>query len=302
MTSSAPAATAPAMSVETYRDLSRGTTRGPRVFLDSDLKPRDYVTDADGMIWDEIMDAEDSRYRMIAISVWAIADAAPGALRNTVLNHHDGRAPKLVGRTVVDDDGRHYPIGAEQLPACGHVDGTAAEYWSVLSAPCAVCEAERQGIAMRPVRFFAESQESRRRDGRCLGTNHRHQFELGYCDACGAEAAKGENGKVLSITVQHTDSGDSRRRPVCWAPHQCNPYRRAQRAIEAAAALADGKLVKGQTVIVVKGRKVAKGTVGVIRWIGEDRYNEGAQRFGLKVEGQDKLVYIAEANVAAHQG
>lgn len=52
---------------------------------------------------------------------------------------------------------------------------------------------------------------------------------------------------------------------------------------------------RGDTVRVFKGRKVAKGTVGVVRWTGVDNY--GNDRVGLAVEGEPKLVYTAADNV-----
>lgn len=69
------------------------------------------------------------------------------------------------------------------------------------------------------------------------------------------------------------------------------------------------KIEKGKTVIAVKGRKVPKGTIGVVMWQGKDAYRPertwgsgyGAvtithNRIGLKIEGNDKLVYSAEEN------
>lgn len=53
---------------------------------------------------------------------------------------------------------------------------------------------------------------------------------------------------------------------------------------------------KGATVVVVRGRKVPHGTVGVVRWEGDGDYGP---RVGLAVEGQDKLVYTAHRNVEA---
>ena len=53
---------------------------------------------------------------------------------------------------------------------------------------------------------------------------------------------------------------------------------------------------KGATVVVVRGRKVPRGTVGVIRWEGDGDYGP---RVGLAVEGEDKLVYTAHRNVEA---
>ncbi len=53
---------------------------------------------------------------------------------------------------------------------------------------------------------------------------------------------------------------------------------------------------KGTTVVVVRGRKVPRGTIGVVRWEGDGEYGP---RVGLAVEGEDKLVYTAHKNVEA---
>ncbi|MBQ73343.1 MAG: hypothetical protein CMJ67_10610 [Planctomycetaceae bacterium] len=53
---------------------------------------------------------------------------------------------------------------------------------------------------------------------------------------------------------------------------------------------------KGALVVVVRGRKVPRGTMGVVRWEGDGDYGP---RVGLAVEGEDKLVYTAYKNVDA---
>jgi len=50
----------------------------------------------------------------------------------------------------------------------------------------------------------------------------------------------------------------------------------------------------GKAVVVARGRKVPKGTVGVVRWLGEGQWG---WRAGLAVEGEEKLVYTALANL-----
>jgi hypothetical protein len=51
---------------------------------------------------------------------------------------------------------------------------------------------------------------------------------------------------------------------------------------------------KGKAVEVVKGRKVAIGTKGIVRWFGSTRFG---YRVGLAVEGQTELVYTSLDNV-----
>ncbi len=50
----------------------------------------------------------------------------------------------------------------------------------------------------------------------------------------------------------------------------------------------------GRTVEVFKGRKVAKGTQGVVCWVGETRWGWSV---GIKVDGSDKLTFTDKANV-----
>jgi hypothetical protein len=51
---------------------------------------------------------------------------------------------------------------------------------------------------------------------------------------------------------------------------------------------------QGDAVVVFKGRKVAQGTRGVVRWLGQGTWGT---RVGLAVEGQAALVYTAASNV-----
>lgn len=69
--------------------------------------------------------------------------------------------------------------------------------------------------------------------------------------------------------------------------------RRKAREAEARERLI-GNPGKGDLVVVVKGRKVPKGTVGVIKWEGGNDYGP---RIGMAVEGEDKLVYTSPSNV-----
>lgn len=72
------------------------------------------------------------------------------------------------------------------------------------------------------------------------------------------------------------------------------------------------KVQKDNVVVVVRGRKVPVGTSGVVKWVGRDAFqrpsrygnalgihlfNEREWRVGIKVAGQDKLIYTSMANV-----
>jgi hypothetical protein len=197
---------------------------------------------------------------------------------------------------VRDADGAWWPAGGEfsqrvALPLCGHVDpsSTWAAIWRA-DAACAVCTVEREGLALPAATLEAD------RDGlvvNCHGSNHRHTFPLGTCTGCGREVARNDRGNLVNI--HRRDMGG--RQAVCWSGHRCADYDRAQWALVRREHAAQGVIHKGATVRVVKGRKVAKGTVGVVRWLGEDSWNADAMRLGLAVEGQTKLVYVTSANV-----
>ena len=54
------------------------------------------------------------------------------------------------------------------------------------------------------------------------------------------------------------------------------------RAERLAQAIAGGEVVKGQTVEVFKGRKVPKGTVGVVFWVAPEADGYGVVKVGFK--------------------
>lgn len=64
--------------------------------------------------------------------------------------------------------------------------------------------------------------------------------------------------------------------------------------VERERAADAARVEKGRAVVVVRGRKVAKGTKGVVRWLGENRWGVSV---GLSVEGAEKLVFTAIGNV-----
>ena len=89
-----------------------------------------------------------------------------------------------------------------------------------------------------------------------------------------AEAAKAEESRI------HGEAVDNERR-------------KKDREANARERLI-GNPRKGDTVVVVKGRKVPKGTVGIIKWEGGNDYGP---RIGMAVEGEAKLVYTSPSNV-----
>ena len=78
-------------------------------------------------------------------------------------------------------------------------------------------------------------------------------------------------------------------------PHYCPQYARemyqaglVKKAEELAQALTNGEVVKGQTVEVFKGRKVAKGTVGVVFWVAPQPDNYGVIKVGFTTAAGEK--------------
>jgi predicted Zn-dependent protease len=121
----------------------------------------------------------------------------------------------------------------------------------------------------------------------CRGANHSDYGVRGTCDDCGANVIKidGKSGYANAM-VQRTGYYCFNKR------HECDPAKVARRAAERAAALADGQIIKGATVEVIKGRKVPVGTVGVVFWTGTDGY--GTDKVGLR--GDDGQAHFTAVN------
>jgi hypothetical protein len=115
------------------------------------------------------------------------------------------------------------------------------------------------------------------------------------------------NGKrYLAVdVVQQYDEGVGR-----WKqPHHCSPaiiplYAAvlAEREEARAAAMANGEVVKGQTVEVFKGRKVPKGTTGIVFWVAPEEDSWGAIRVGFTTaEGEKHFTSITNVQALAKE-
>lgn len=127
----------------------------------------------------------------------------------------------------------------------------------------------------------------------CRGLNHRDFAVLGTCDGCYATVAKNEGGKTFD---SHTAGQYMTETYYCWRSHRCDPEAVARNAAAKAEKIASGEIVKGATVEVVAGRKVPKGTVGTVIWVGEDNWGKG--RLGIK-DAEGTVHWTASTNVAA---
>lgn len=131
--------------------------------------------------------------------------------------------------------------------------------------------------------FTAEVRDGYKVERTCRGINHSDVLAVGFCDACSARVMRTHRGSIVNEGSM-----------CIGAAHECDPALVEMVATETAAKVASGEMVKGCTVVVARGRKVAKGTTGVVRWLGEDNY--GKARVGIAVEGTQGLVYTAASN------
>ena len=113
---------------------------------------------------------------------------------------------------------------------------------------------------------------------RCNGINHSDTGKIADCKKCGAQIARREDGKIFDTLHYTTEYGNERFKFSCYSrSHRCDPERveafqaRVQRAIEA------GRMVRGQRVVVARGRKVPQGITGTITWVGEGQFGERAR-------------------------
>lgn len=128
------------------------------------------------------------------------------------------------------------------------------------------------------------------------------------CKQCGMEVqwAVSKNDKKYLATVKNWEGDEVNVRLAFYPSHQCdpNPERVAERLAYKESVLnsklTKGLLIKGQTVTVVKGRKVAKGTTGIIIWVQESPFADcnKPERVGIK-DAEGNVHFTAATNVVA---
>lgn len=139
--------------------------------------------------------------------------------------------------------------------------------------------------------FTAEMHHGSKAAARCYGSGHKDRATYGTCDGCGTYVAKTESGRIMPAGSMYGYMHAF----ACWGEqHTCDPEQAAAHAAYKASKIDAGEIVKGQTVTVVKGRKVPKGTTGTVAWIGEDNY--GNARVGFKT-ADGEMVFTAQSNV-----
>lgn len=139
--------------------------------------------------------------------------------------------------------------------------------------------------------FTAEMHHGVKAGVRCYGSGHKDSATFGTCDGCGVDVAKTESGRIMPAGGMY----GYMRTFACWGDeHVCDPAQASAHAAYQSTRIESGDIIKGQTVTVVKGRKVAHGTTGTVAWIGEDNY--GNERVGFKT-ADGEMVFTATSNV-----
>jgi hypothetical protein len=121
------------------------------------------------------------------------------------------------------------------------------------------------------------------------------------CFKCGRTVVKCESksGKiyVASIEIVSSQYADySARGKAIYPVHECDEKEIVKYQEFLKSQLAEGQIVKGQKVVVVKGRKVAKGTQGEIFWLGYETWNGESilKRVGIVTTVGEKLFVSSE--------
>ena len=121
------------------------------------------------------------------------------------------------------------------------------------------------------------------------------------CFKCGRTVVKCESksGKiyVASIEIVSSQYADySARGKAIYPIHECDEREIVKYQELLKSQLAEGQIVKGQKVVVVKGRKVAKGTQGEIFWLGYETWNGESilKRVGIVTTVGEKFFVSSE--------
>lgn len=128
------------------------------------------------------------------------------------------------------------------------------------------------------------------------------------CYKCGRQVVKcqSKNGGIYTASIEIVNSqyaDYTARGKAIYPVHECDEREviKYQELIQ--RQLAEGAIVKGQKVVVTKGRKVPKGTQGEIFWLGFETWNGESilKRVGLISESGEKF-YVNSEYVEAKVG
>lgn len=111
------------------------------------------------------------------------------------------------------------------------------------------------------------------------------------CDSCGTEVSKAiskSGNAYLASSARASIHGGT------FSPaHRCDLWQPTDASLGfQKRMIEEGEIITGQTVQVVRGRKVPKGTIGTICWLG---YNGWGLSYGIKL-ADDSVVFTAATN------
>ncbi|CAB4156602.1 hypothetical protein UFOVP655_75 [uncultured Caudovirales phage] len=126
------------------------------------------------------------------------------------------------------------------------------------------------------------------------------------CGQCGQEVVKCKSNKggiyIASIQVVQSRFAEGHHEGLksIYPFHKCNEEVQKLWQETVQYNIESGQIVKGQTVEVVRGRKVPKGTIGKIFWVGSGTNFNGQEeeRIGIETESGEKFYVPSEYVVA----
>lgn len=144
---------------------------------------------------------------------------------------------------------------------------------------------------------------------RCMGANHTDEGQRGTCSTCLADIVrviKADGRKRLfDLGIRYTVNDNARYDYACWNhTHQCDQRQALLVQAERDAKIAAGDVaVIGQNVTVIRGRKITKGTSGIVFWVGDDVDWNGNPfaKVGIKTTAGDSIFIKVDYCIAAAQ-
>lgn len=111
-----------------------------------------------------------------------------------------------------------------------------------------------------------------------------------------------QKGKRYLAVKHHIYNEDGRCIKVIFPVHQCLATTEEKAAIEQRLqseheqAIQNGEIVRGQKVIITKGRKYPIGTVGTLDWIAREQDRFGVMQVRMVLDDGTKI-YVNRANI-----
>lgn len=123
------------------------------------------------------------------------------------------------------------------------------------------------------------------------------QSNLFPCRNCGLSVAwrTSKKGNRYLAQPKHWSGSESFAERTYWPVHNCtpDPEWRERVAVAEAQRIADamqaGRVERGCTITVVKGRKIAHGTKGVVFWVAPEADGYGVIKCGFTTADGEKL-------------